>query len=53
MWWSNFHFDPMSQKAGLKYRKMILEHGGSQDEQTALMEFLGGQPTVEVYLRYL
>ncbi|KAJ5153222.1 uncharacterized protein N7482_009700 [Penicillium canariense] len=53
MWWSNFHSNPMSQEAGLKYRKMILEHGGSQDEHMALVEFLGGEPTVEVFLRYL
>jgi Zn-dependent oligopeptidase len=43
----------MSQEAGLKYRKRILEHGGSQNEQIALTEFLGGEPTVKVYLRYL
>lgn len=43
----------MSQKAGLKYRKMILEHGGSQDEQMALTEFLGEEATVKVYLKYL
>ncbi|KAJ5963101.1 hypothetical protein N7481_013406 [Penicillium waksmanii] len=53
MWWLNFHFDPMSQEAGLKLRKMILEHGGSKDEKMALVEFLGGEPTVKVYLRYL
>jgi metallopeptidase MepB len=43
----------MSQEAGLKYRKMILENGGSQDEQMALVEFLGGEPTVQIYLRHL
>lgn len=43
----------MSQEAGLRYRKMILEHGGSQDEEVALVEFLGGEPTVKAYLRYL
>jgi metallopeptidase MepB len=43
----------MSQEAGLKYRKRILEHGGSQNEQVFLTEFLGGEPTVELYLKYL
>lgn len=43
----------MSQSAGLKYRKMILEHGGGQDESMALVKFLGREPTVKVYLRYL
>lgn len=43
----------MSQEAGLRYRKMILELGGSQDEHESLVDFLGREPTVEVYLRYL
>lgn len=43
----------MSQEAGLRYRKMILEPGGSKDEQDFLVEFLGRDPTVEVYLKYI
>ena len=53
MWRSNFHSDPTSQETGLKYRNMILEPGGSQDEYKALVEFLGREPTVEIYLKYL
>jgi hypothetical protein len=32
---------------------MILEHGGSEYEKMALEEFLGDEPTIKVYLRYL
>ncbi|KAJ5789783.1 Neurolysin/Thimet oligopeptidase N-terminal [Penicillium psychrosexuale] len=44
MWLSNFHSNPMSSDAGLRYRKMILAPGGSQNEMMALKAFLGGRP---------
>ncbi|KAJ5420928.1 hypothetical protein N7465_003447 [Penicillium sp. CMV-2018d] len=53
IWLSNFHSKPMSRDAGLRYRKMILAPGGSQNEMTALKEFLGRSPTLDAYLRDL
>ncbi|KAJ5588517.1 hypothetical protein N7537_011195 [Penicillium hordei] len=53
MWLSNFHSNPMGRDAGLRYRKMILAPGGSQNEMTTLKEFLGRSPTLDAYLRNL
>ena len=53
IWWSKFHSNPMSQEAGLRYPKMILELGGSQDDRESLVDFLGWEPRLEIYLRYL
>ncbi|KAJ9481534.1 hypothetical protein VN97_g11941 [Penicillium thymicola] len=51
LWFSNFHSNPMSRDAGLRYRKMILAPGGSQNEMMALETFLGRSPTLDAYLR--
>lgn len=53
MWVSNFHANPMSRDAGIRYRKMILAPGGSQNEMMALKAFLGRSPTLDAYLRDL
>lgn len=44
IWLSNFHSNAMSRDAGLRYRKMILAPGGSQNEMTTLKESWGGCP---------
>lgn len=51
LWFSNFHSNPMSRDAGLRYRKMILAPGGSHNEMMALETFLGRSPTLDAYLR--
>ncbi|OQD86858.1 hypothetical protein PENSOL_c084G06051 [Penicillium solitum] len=51
LWFSNFHSNPMSRDAGLRYRKMILAPGGSQNEMIALETFLRRSPTLDAYLR--
>lgn len=41
----------MSRDASLRYRKMILDYGGSQDEWGLLTDFLGRDPDIQAYLR--
>ncbi|KAJ5826887.1 hypothetical protein N7447_003650 [Penicillium robsamsonii] len=53
IWHSNFHSNPMSRDAGLRYRKMILAPGGSQNEVITLETFLERSPTLDAYLRDL
>ena len=37
----------MSRTQGLRYRKMVLEKGSSEDEMKFLLAFLGGQPNID------
>ncbi|RAK95973.1 M3 family metallopeptidase [Aspergillus ibericus CBS 121593] len=53
IWAFNFRNDPMSEEAGLRYRRMILAKGGSVDEFELLREFLGRVPSAEAYLQDL
>jgi metallopeptidase MepB len=39
-----FSKDPMSREAGMRYRRSILEKGGSVDEMAMLTGFLGRKP---------
>jgi len=48
-----FKPDPINASEGLRYRRMILEKGGSQDEMEMLSEFLGRQPSTEAFYREL
>lgn len=50
IWRSTFRSDPMSQEAGLRYRKIILEKGGRDGEERAVHEFLGREPRIDAYL---
>jgi metallopeptidase MepB len=42
-----FETDPMDPKAGMRYRKAVLEKGGSQDELKTVTDFLGRPPKVD------
>ncbi|PWY96132.1 zincin [Aspergillus sclerotioniger CBS 115572] len=53
IWASNFRDDPMSAKAGQRYREIILAKGGSVDELDMIREFLGRDPSAEAYLQDL
>jgi len=46
-----FKSDPMNASEGLRYRRMILEKGGSQDEMKILSEFLGREPSTDAFYR--
>jgi metallopeptidase MepB len=45
--------DPMNAKEGRRYRHMVLEKGGSQDEMKTLEDFLGRKPSTEAFYREL
>ncbi|KAJ6031938.1 thimet oligopeptidase [Penicillium herquei] len=53
IWSSCFKESPLSQQAAIKYRHLILDHGGSKDEHKAVEEFLGRAPTSDAYLQDL
>lgn len=53
MFFSHFAKDPMNQSEGRRYRKEILEKGGSRDEMESLKAFLGREPSSEAFYREL
>ncbi|GAA6035656.1 hypothetical protein JCM8097_004955 [Rhodosporidiobolus ruineniae] len=53
MFASVFAKDPMSAEAGDRYRRKILEVGGSRDEMDSLVDFLGRKPTNDAFLKSL
>lgn len=53
MFHSVFDKDPMNAKEGRRYRRMVLEKGGSQDEMKTLTDFLGREPSTEAFYREL
>lgn len=42
---------PLSREAGLRYRRQILNNGGSKDEHKAVQNLLVRVSTPEAYLR--
>lgn len=53
MFHSVFEKSPMDGKEGRRYRHMVLEKGGSQDEMETLKEFLGREPNGDAFYREL
>jgi metallopeptidase MepB len=53
MFYSVFKADPMNSKEGRRYRHTVLEKGGSQDEMTTLVEFLGREPKTDAFYEEL
>ncbi len=53
MFHSVFAKDPMNAVQGRRYRHMVLEKGGSQDEMVTLEAFLGRKPSTEAFYREL
>lgn len=43
----------MDKEQGRRYRRTVLEKGGSQDEMEFLTEFLGREPSTEPFYREL
>ena len=41
------------KKEGRRYRKIVLERGGSKDEMEILIEFLGREPSSKAFLEEL
>lgn len=53
MFYTAFKENPMNGEAGRRYRKLILERGGSMDENVMLKEFLGREPNPENFYKDL
>ncbi|KAL1969834.1 hypothetical protein VTN77DRAFT_7343 [Rasamsonia byssochlamydoides] len=53
MFYTVFKSDPMNGKEGRRYRHVVLEKGGSQDEMKTLTEFLGREPKTEAFYKEL
>jgi metallopeptidase MepB len=51
MFYSSFKNNPLDGKEGRRYRHMVLEKGGSQDEMKTLMDFLGREPDAEAFYK--
>ena len=53
MFFSKFAKDPMNKAEGRRYRKEVLEKGGSRDEMETLKAFLGREPSSEPFYKEL
>lgn len=53
MFFTVFKKDPMDAKEGRRYRHMVLEKGGSQDEMKTLTDFLGRPPNSDAFYKEL
>ena len=53
MSYSVFKKDPMDGKEGRRYRHMVLEKGGSQEEMKTLEDFLGRKPSSDAFYQEL
>ncbi len=53
MFYTVFKKDPMNSAEGRRYRHMVLEKGGSQDEMKTLTDFLGRKPSSEAFYEEL
>lgn len=53
MFHSFFEKDPMNGDEGRRYRRTVLEKGGSMDELKFLNDFLGREPSAEAFYREL
>ncbi|KAJ4158161.1 uncharacterized protein LMH87_008700 [Akanthomyces muscarius] len=51
MFYSVFQQDPLSRTEGQRYRRLILERGGSRDLMGSLCEFLGRETNPEAFQR--
>lgn len=53
MFYTIFKSNPMDPEQGRRYRRTVLEKGGSQDEMKSLTEFLGREPKTEAFYKDL
>jgi metallopeptidase MepB len=53
MFYSQFKANPLDHERGRRYRHMVLEKGGSQDEMVTLEQFLGRKPSSEAFYKEL
>jgi metallopeptidase MepB len=43
----------MNKTEALRYRRMVLEKGGSQDEMKSLVNYLGREPKIDSFYKEL
>ena len=48
-----FAKDPMDKEAGRRYRRLVLEKGGSREAMVSLKDFLGREPNAEAFYKEL
>jgi metallopeptidase MepB len=48
-----FRHDPLDDTVGRRYRRLILENGGSEEEMHAVIQLLGRNPTSEAFYKSL
>ncbi|KAJ3472042.1 hypothetical protein NLG97_g11338 [Lecanicillium saksenae] len=48
-----FSENPMDKEAGRRYRRIVLQPGGSRDLMELLKEFLGREPSIEAFYKDL
>lgn len=53
MFYTVFKENPMNPLEGRRYRHVVLEKGGSQDEMKTLEEFLGRKPNTAAFFKEL
>ncbi|KAJ3497507.1 hypothetical protein NLG97_g1851 [Lecanicillium saksenae] len=53
MFYTAFKANPMDGEVGRRYRKLVLERGGSMDENVMLRDFLGRDPNPESFYKDL
>ena len=53
MFYSVFAADPMNKEAGRRYRRTVLEKGGSREAMDLLRDFLGREPSTEAFYKEL
>lgn len=51
LFYTKFKQDPLSREQGQRYRRMIIERGGSRNTMESLREFLGREPDAKAYQR--
>lgn len=51
IWSTCFCDNPMDPRAALRYRQIVLQKGGSEDEAELLVELLGRSPTSDAYVQ--
>ena len=44
-----FNADPFDSSQGCRYRRTVLEKGGSEDEMQMMTEFLGRKPQTDAF----
>jgi metallopeptidase MepB len=51
LFFTAFAANPTNSTVGIRYRRTVLEKGGSRDETVSLTEFLGRPPSSEAFYK--